>query len=1172
MTISYNEFMRLVPEETKEYVKNVLSYLYYFINKENKVRDKDDVKEDYRDNYTKMVASCIIALDNTKYKDFLIQRGYKKNFVTEKPSMADSLKEEVFNANIRLFDLYYDESLYKTLLPIDILQKAISIRDKEITKENSNKDPDDFYNSYFGSNKIRIDINSYAEEASRAFKIELEKKIYGKLSYSVIRYIQTAAKIRRVIKVGFIKKEIEENELLKNNEDYLVPISLLLAVYLYDGPSKNAIEEFLNKEGVTYESIEKQIKPSYIEKEIIKADMIEGSIQEYYLRYIKDGFNKGKSEETITILNILNNVIIRSFTNSIAIEALLNSLNKSLSVLYKLETTISDNSFESKEKIENDYEELFKDAQKDTKEFIEFCCKTYQLLIEKTKDKDCNAELIKGYDDEDTLAIYIAAHFYNATIDKFFESKGVTFEKVMELLGLKINYEEINNIKIDKSVLLERFKRYFVSGTNQNKQKSQITILDIIVNLCDRDFNKSTIMEDIFEEINRREKLGKNFAKQILNFMSRTAMENNRKKYEDYFKDTPIENIQFLTNLSIIFKNYLNSDMIDKHGINNCRVLAIIGALFSIDDNRLNKYLEDLGLKESEISNAVNGNYSKKFYKTTGYELDIDILVEYFNDYIYEGFNKNIKKQDIHVLDIFFNAFNRDIYNSVFLDKLFSDIKFDASKFFSGEAQNEYFDAMKREDLIEKITTELKSISNNYYNTIIRAINFYDTYSNDLQGENLEIASLLLAFLEKNNSESNINFFIKRGINRRAVIEYFKLNNKSLVSSKKIPEIYSILQKYNSNSLNELLLKIINTETFKVFAESLNIPLNELIIEITTGADYEKSLTITQRMNMLDSLKVEELKNMDFVSLSNYSYPLTFHSSFIQKEYPNAIINNSGSEATEKIKELIEKMYVEPEQPKNKNSFSPIVKIGFLKNILQVLPFYKASPTPVKKEIKINEQTLNDLALASSTLIQKLDVEAIRFQEIEDYMIKYKKKLEEYHQKALEYLKGLEEGTIVLESKGDSTIDAMELLSYKNTLKRKMADLKLSISLINSQIETLIKAKENLAIIKNKLILYQQTLLPFISAGAIINNGLKIQSEGLEISKKMLELFINIWNNNAAETIQILDSLNDTGLSSEQIDEIKKNYQEIIDVESSEIIDLGEDVPILKLTANKEDE
>ena len=77
MTISYNEFMRLVPEETKEYVKNVLSNLYYFINKENIVRDKEDIKEYYRDNYTKMVASCIIALDNTKYKDFLIQRGYK---------------------------------------------------------------------------------------------------------------------------------------------------------------------------------------------------------------------------------------------------------------------------------------------------------------------------------------------------------------------------------------------------------------------------------------------------------------------------------------------------------------------------------------------------------------------------------------------------------------------------------------------------------------------------------------------------------------------------------------------------------------------------------------------------------------------------------------------------------------------------------------------------------------------------------------------------------------------------------------------------------------------------------------------------------------------------------------------------------------------------------------
>ena len=1161
MTISYNEFMRLVPEETKEYVKNVLSYLYYFINKENKVRDKEDVKEDYEDNYTKMVASCIIALDNTKYKDFLIQRGYKKNFVTEKPSMADSLKEEVFNANIRLFDLYYDESLYKTLLPIDILQKAISIRDKEITKENSNKNPDDFYNSYFGSNKIRIDINSYAEEVSRAYKIELEKKIYGKLSYSVIRYIQTAAKIRRVLKIGLNKKEIEENDFLKNNEDYLIPISLLLAIYLYDGPSKNIIEECLNKEGLTYESIEKLIKPSYIENELNKVGMIQGSIQEYYLKYIKDGINKNKKEESITILDILNNIINRNFTNSVAIEALLNTLNKTLDVL-SLENKIYSSSFDSKEKVEKDYEELFKEAQKDTKEFIELCCKTYQLLVTKTKDENYNTELIKGYDDEDTLAIYIAAHFYNSTIDRFYESKGVSFEKVMELLGLNINYEEINKIKIDKAVLLERFKRYFVNGTNQNKQKNQITIWDIIVNICDRDFNKSTIMEDIFEEINRREKLGKNFSKQLLDFATKTTMENNRKKFEDYFKDLPIENIQFLTNLSIIFKNYLNSDMVDKHGINNCRVLAIIGALFSIDDYRLNKYLEDLGLKENEISKIVNGNYNSKFYKTKGYDLDIDILIEYFNDYIYGGFNKDIKKQDIHVLDIFFNAFNKDIHSSVFLNKLFFDIGFDASKFFSGEAKNEYFDAMKREKLTEKISTELKEISNNYYNTIIKAINFYDTYSNDLQGENLEIASLLLAFLEKNNSESNFNFFIKRGINRRAVIEYFKLNNKSLVSSKKIPEIYSILQKYNSNSLNELLLKIINTETFKVFAESLNIPLNELIIEITTGADYEKSLTITQRINMLDSLKVGELKNIDFVSLSNYSYPLTIHSSFIQSEYPNVIINSGINKATEKIQKIIDKIYVAPEQPKKKR--------------FSLFSIWKKEE-PVKKEIVVNEQTLSDLNSISTNLIQELDIEAIRFEEIENYMIRYKLKLEEYHQKALEYLEGLEQGTIVLESKGDPAIDELELASYKKVLREKIENLEKSISLINGQIKMLILVKTNHTRIKDKLDLYQAVLLPSINNGVTINNALKTQNASLTIDKKMLEIFANIWASDITETLQILESLSETGLSAEKIESIRNECQkiineEIIDVESSEIRDLGEDGPILKLTANKEDE
>ena len=75
----------------------------------------------------------------------------------------------------------------------------------------------------------------------------------------------------------------------------------------------------------------------------------------------------------------------------------------------------------------------------------------------------------------------------------------------------------------------------------------------------------------------------------------------------------------------------------------------------------------------------------------------------------------------------------------------------------------------------------------------------------------------------------------------------------------------------------------------------------------------------------------------------------------------------------------------------------------------------------------------------------------------------------------------------------------------------------------------------------------------------------------------MLELFANIWASDITETLQILESLSETSLSAEKIESIRNECKkiidrEIIDVESSEIIDLDEDEPILKLTANKEDE
>ena len=192
-------------------------------------------------------------------------------------------------------------------------------------------------------------------------------------------------------------------------------------------------------------------------------------------------------------------------------------------------------------------------------------------------------------------------------------------------------------------------------------------------------------------------------------------------------------------------------------------------------------------------------------------------------------------------------------------------------------------------------------------------------------------------------------------------------------------------------------------------------------------------------------------------------------------------------------------------------------------------------------------------------------------------MIRYKLKLEEYHQKALEYLEGLEQGTIVLESKGDPAIDESELASYKKVLREKIENLEKSISLISGQINMLILAKTNHTIIKDKLVLYQGVLLPSINNGVTINSALKTQNASLTIDKKMLEIFANIWTSNITETLQILESLSETSLSAERIESIRNECKkiidrEIIDVESSEIIDSGEDEPILKLTAKKKDE
>lgn len=1131
MELSYNKFMKMIPEETKIYVERVLYYIRRFIVNDYNVSSDYDISS-YDDYNTKLVASCILALDGTRYESFIKQRGYEKRkfYGSDCEKIANSNMEDAFNHATKLFQVYTDDTRYASLLSIDLLEHAIKLRDKAV-RNSSNLNVDGFYNNYFGENTIRKDISEYVVAIHKELDAKKEKQLYGDLPFSTIYYLQTAAKIRTIILNRFDENRINETPYLKKDNDYLVPISLMMAIFEYDGNDKNMIEQYFESVGLSQSNLQKLLN-LYISNEISDTYLSLDSIEQLYLRYAVEGKNQGVEQERIQIIDIIPNLIDRKFTNSTALEGLLNALHIPGTIFDDYYAKIHTYSLSSEERsLEDNYRNFFKDIQKDTKEFIMYCCKVYQLLMDKMKESKHNTEILKGSDDADTLAIYIAAHFFHGDIDQFYQTYGVTYDKVMELVGINISSEEINAVTLDKSILMNKFKRFIDSGVNSRKSNSEVTISDVIHNLCNRDFNQSTIMEDVFEEINRYEHLEKDFYDRLTKYVEKVEVEEKRKKYEEYFQGLPVEDIEYLTNLSIIFKNFSSKSLIDKYGIENCKVLALLGAMFSLGDSQVKDYFVHLGLDKSSISKIVTGSTSN-YYSVSGSELDVDILRENFDEYVFGGFHKESKKEDIHIIDIVLNVFNKDIFHSVFLTKLFADISFDTTKFENGKGKEEYQQYVDKTTRQLELDHSLKTLGDTHYNVIKKSFGFYELYSKELQGEELEVLSILLAFFEY-PYYSNFEFVKKRGLTKELLLETLHVKEHSFKGSNSEVEIIPHLQKYISKDINLLLLQVLETNTFKKIATNLGLNLDSMVFEVKTGTSYESSLTIQDGITLLDKLEVEEITGAKEASIPYYGGALLVHNSYIQSKYPKLMMSGTLEEATDGIKKLLDSIYTEEEVHETK-------KRGFFASL-----FSDEIDSP-KKQVKFDSKAMETLSSMVDEQIRVLGEELKTFSQLREYMILYKKKNDAYVQKAVAYLQALDSGEIKLDSSGDELIDSMNFKSYRRVLQAKIESLRTSDILLQQQIVRLYQVVMNHCITINSLMMSRDTLLPIIGTEVIIHNGIATQGEGLDTSRQLIQLFESVMSNDIAGTESVLDKMKGTILSDEQLQLIRSNVNQLL--------------------------
>lgn len=1144
MKPSYTKFMSLIPEKTIDYIIKVFEYLNYYVIKENKIDNPDS--EYYFYGYSdfgeksieksRILLSALLGLQSTTDTAPIVAShglSFDKINIDNNSfeSLSDIKKGEIFNSFYDIFCFLDDETKYSTLLPSDIAS--------HILNETSSNIKTKLFQYLNVDAKITDTIEQLALNQHTKIDNELDRDLYIHLPYNTINYINVASKIRSILISKISKGEIKENEYVRNDDTYLVPLSLMLAIYECD---ENSIEQYLTEHGLTSMGINDKINLIDARDEMYGFDFSDyitntknnmEAVKILYKRYWTDGVNKSKEEKDIRIIDIVNNLFDRNFTQSIIVDKILAIAKKTTDDLKDMNEKVAViEKMAKSSKLDNDINEFYSMINKDTKEFIIFTSKVYQVLLKKVKDNKYNQEFLRNDNDFVTLSLYIASHFYNTDLSKFFDYHDVTFDKVMASVNIQITKEEIEQEVLDKSILLEKFKKIIFKFINSGVKSEYIYINKVSKSISDSSFINSMLMKNIFEELKRDMNLPNNFNDTITEFLDKKKKELEKQEKEEFFKYLPIEDLEYLTNVCHSY-NYLSDNYSHKYNDELLVILALLIGLNMLDNNKTRDLFINLGIDAT----AIWKNFSVNAY-CCGY-LNIDLLKTKFYKYIFEGRNKDNKSPTIE--DIAFNIFNEELYVNIELKEFLHKLGLSYDTFKNPKVLIENYEEKLRREQEEKeqkakneeadnwirhfVGEDIRSWmfhSNDIYNHLLNIFEKNpEKYKEVLSKEKLEVLSIVLSFFGKESKQRDI--LEKYNLNKEAILNKFDLpinyEDFSEIESKD-NSLANVFFKYceNIKETKAFLGNLCKNDLFIELFKAFDLDFDILKVELINGKNYEDTLNIEQRTAYLNSLPVPSIEHFSPMEIITCDSSLGLHATYIQDQYPKLMSSNELSVATSKILELTKGVFTENEiviEPK-----------GFLEKLFGTTP-------EIRKEIKLSQEVIKSLKPNLDTQIRVLYDEAKNLLALKNY-------IEAYYYKNKAFIKELantlEDYREKLENTDKTQIfDISNLSSYVSVLENKLNTLNLTDTLLMQEFFKLNQAIVNHATTINSLILSRDVLIPLIGTELVVGNSITNELKSIEVTKNIVSLLNGLITQDIAGSEQILEQLKSTDISKEQL-------------------------------------
>lgn len=1093
MNLSYEEFIKLLPEDTKEYVEDVLRCItqYVILNRKMYIeRSSDSIDEDYR---IKAIFSEMLSR-NEEYS-YITKKIKYNTFVDSSHcniylNKSYNINADAFNLYKEYFLIYSDISYYYGLTPLELVNNIFE-------KNQGILDYRDSYGIYrycFIANDgyKRLKVDKIIEEKRKEFENKLNIELFRNIPIDIVHLVTNASKI-----YNYNIKHIK-GMLYKSIDDLVVDSIFTSYLSSEDTDIKNMIKKLNLSPGIIdfyrkqylENTIELDFEPNYY------------SIKMYYEKYYKDLNSK-------TIENMFINLFNRNITNSTYVEELLNKYNIDENKIISLLDTRT-----SQEKIN-------------------------EILTNFNGDKTKLARLSKIYS--------LTLKKVNPLTNKYLNTKNdiltysyLTYLSIYEQDNILYKYLKDNNIEVDKSNNLVE-----VNLTNEEIENEPIT-LEVIKDIVSKNIDnfdeyfikdsKSSTLTNIFNSLSNNKIC--NLNSEIENYIEKKELEYKDKIYLELFNGLNKETISFIKHLA--FENKYLSANISDIDRKDLIMLSIMHSAFNVDSLRSYLYTKyDIAIEE--VNDLIKVKYNN-FYADDGYRYDEEDNIMLYNDYydfIFKGYNQDMARQDIMPQHIFRNIFNKSLYNRAYLVKLLHNLKLNLSDFdnFGNDFDNYLLENQVKEKM-ESIFKDFTSCDNGRYlnvyieNIILNAlaintrINKSNPNLSDLDKEKLSIMlSYILAYIDyidvievDNKFIFGINTLYNNGITLELICKYLNTSKDELKFN--IPPIdyklFDNYMKYFDSSKQEKSLMTIMSNLFNSEINNSNIlsvignlsteQSRVLNIELSTFKSYIPSLS-----ECIDSLKSLEVKQMDVEDINDmmsYGNELSKHFVTINEEEHKLLSGDSNDKSIANINEIITNSY-EVTEPKK----------SFFKWL-----FLEDTPS---NNITIKLEAIPKLKEAINTNINILSNELLTYDKIRKYIIEYAKKNREYVIKTSEIVALLENKMNEIDADDPySYIDSMQTSSQLQIAKEKQNRFNTSNQLLNQELFKINQAIVNHFITINALEMARDDLLPLISSEILIAQGNKDANSSLELSKNIMDLFKAMLERNVDSTKEVLTKIN----------------------------------------------